>query len=289
MIEFLNESIPTQPPPIAIAIIQVRLTRLVCTIGKIRMFGGRGMQVESWFHCHPVSLCVWILPTSLNGIDIEMRIGTWNVENRLMTKKHRELLGDQQCDVWLLTEIHRSWADEPGTKVLHFHSHLSKEVMGRKQHWAAVLSVLPLKRLRDPHPASAAAVVNGITYCSTILPWRGVKAASEPWEGSNHAEMTAVAIQSLLSELPKKNLVWGGDWNHSLIGKESAGSMGGRTYLLEAIKKLALNVPTSVLSHRGDYCTAIDHIGVPLTWKVDSAKRINADGLSDHDAYVVEV
>jgi len=65
--------------------------------------------------------------------------------------------------------------------------------------------------------------------------------------------------------------------------------MGGRNHLLEAIKKLGLNVPTTELLHRGDYCNAIDHIGVPQAWKVESVKRIDAEGLSDHDAYVVEV
>lgn len=73
-----------------------------------------------------------------------MRIGTWNVENRLMTEKHRDLLLDQECDVWLLTEVHRKWADEAGTKVLHFNAHLSQGVMGRNQHWSTVLSILPL-------------------------------------------------------------------------------------------------------------------------------------------------
>jgi hypothetical protein len=115
------------------------------------------------------------------------------------------------------------------------------------------------------------------------------KADSAPWHGSSHSEMTENAIKTLLSDLPKSDLVWGGDWNHSLIGKEHAGSMGGRIHLLEAVKQLELNVPTTSLSHRGNYCQAIDHIGVPLSWNVECAKRIDAKGLSDHDAYVVEV
>ena len=65
--------------------------------------------------------------------------------------------------------------------------------------------------------------------------------------------------------------------------------MGGRNHLLGAINQLGLNVPTTSLSHCGNYCQAIDHIGVPLSWKVESAKRIDAEGLSDHDAYIVEV
>lgn len=36
--------------------------------------------------------------------------------------------------------------------------------------------------------------------------------------------MTEEAIKTLLSKLPTNDLVWGGDWNHSLIGKEHAGS-----------------------------------------------------------------
>lgn len=217
-----------------------------------------------------------------------MRIGTWNVENRLMTEKHKQLMLDQQCDVWLLTEVNRKWADEPGAKVLHFNSHLSEGVMGRNQHWAAVLSVSPVAPLDDPHPTSAAAVVNGITYCTTIFPWRGVKVGSRPWKGTNHAEMTKDAIETLLNNLPTSNLVWGGDWNHSLIGKEHAGSIGGRNHVHEAITQLGLNVPTTCLSHRGDYCQAIDHIDVPLSWSVECARRIDAQGLSDHDAYIVE-
>lgn len=218
-----------------------------------------------------------------------MRIGTWNVQNRLTTEAHEKFILDQECDVWLLTEINRKWANEAGTKLLNFNAHLSKGVMGPNQHWAAILSVPPLTPLDDPHPASAAADVDGITYCSTILPWKGVEAGSHPWKGSNHASMTESAIETLLSVLPTSDLVWGGDWNHSLIGVEIAGSMGGRRHLREAITRLALNVATTDLWHRGDYCHAIDHIGVPLSWKVESARRIDAEGLSDHDAYVVEV
>lgn len=217
-----------------------------------------------------------------------MRIGTWNVENRLITDEHRDLMLKQECDVWLLTEVNRKWADEAGTKILHFNCHLSKEVMGRKQHWAAVLSASPLTPLEDPHTASAAANINGITYCSTILPWRSVEADSTPWHGSNHSEMTEQAIKTLLINLPKNDLVWGGDWNHSLSGKEYAGSIGGRNHVLEAVKQLKLKVPTMPLSHRGNYCQAIDHIGVPLSWAIESAIRIDAQGLSDHDAYVID-
>lgn len=64
---------------------------------------------------------------------------------------------------------YKEWfRDLTGKRVLDFHCRLSSGVMGRKQHWAAVLSLLPLTPVADPHPASAAAIVNGNTYCSTI-------------------------------------------------------------------------------------------------------------------------
>ncbi len=197
----------------------------------------------------------------------------------------------QKCDIWLLTELNRKWVDGDG-KIFDFQCHLSAGIQGRikgsNQLLAAVLSLQAFDgRLPDPHPASAAAIINGIPYCSTILPWRSAK--ETPWVGSNHSERTEGAIKSLLKQLPTSDLIWGGDWNHSLIGREYAGSIGGRNHVLDAVEKLKLNVPTTGLSHRGDYCHAIDHIGVPMSWKVESATRIPAVELSDHDAYVLEV
>ena len=34
-----------------------------------------------------------------------MRIDTWNVENRLITDGHKDLLLGQKCDVWLLLQL----------------------------------------------------------------------------------------------------------------------------------------------------------------------------------------
>jgi hypothetical protein len=189
----------------------------------------------------------------------------------------------------LLTELNPRWRTSEGG-LGDWNVHASKGVMGRKQHWAAIVTKHDCKPLDDPHAASAAAVVTGVTYWSTILPWRGVKAGSAPWTGSNHEEMTGAAVDALFrSKRPTCDLVWGGDWNHSLVGKEKAGSNGGRKPVLAAIEKLGLIVPTSTLSHRGNNCAAIDHIGVPIAWGIDGAYRIDATSLSDHDAYVVDV
>jgi endonuclease/exonuclease/phosphatase family metal-dependent hydrolase len=215
-----------------------------------------------------------------------MRIGTWNIDNRLPSDLHFAILHQQDCDVWLLTEVNPKWVSRDG-RIGAFHCHLSTGVMAREQHWAAVLSRSPMKPQPDPHPASAFAAVDDLNFCSSILPWRG-SGGDLPWKGSTHADRTETAISQLLDNLPKVNLVWGGDWNHSMLGAEVAGSKGERHAILLAIDSLEMIVPTAALMHRNNKCNAIDHIAVPKTWVINSTERIDATGFSDHDAYVIE-
>jgi hypothetical protein len=48
-------------------------------------------------------------------------------------------------------------------------------------------------------------------------------------------------------------------------------------------------VPTAELPHRLDGLLSIDHVAVPTTWTLRDVVRLDAEGLSDHDAYVVDV
>lgn len=84
--------------------------------------------------------------------------------------------------------------------------------------------------------------------------------------------------------------MWGGDWNHALIGPESAGSRAGRAAIAGLAGRLGLRVPTSGLPHRlGGAQRTIDHIAVSAALPVRLAHRVPAPRLSDHDAYVVAV
>ncbi|KRF01534.1 hypothetical protein ASG88_08740 [Nocardioides sp. Soil777] len=87
-------------------------------------------------------------------------------------------------------------------------------------------------------------------------------------------------------------LVWGGDWNHALTGREYAGSQGGRRAVLAALDTLGLEAPTATLPHAIEDLLSIDHVAVPLGIEA-TASRVSAqcDGkrLSDHDAYVLDV
>jgi len=136
-------------------------------------------------------------------------------------------------------------------------------------------------------------VIDGTTYCSTVLPWAG--SGGEPnWPGGDpvhglHAGRMRHALAVLLGELPRTGLVWGGDWNQSLSGQEGAGSLRGRRHLLAAIDELGLTVPTAGLPHRIDGLLSIDHIAVATDRVVTAAEHVDAVGLSDHDCYVVDV
>ena len=122
-----------------------------------------------------------------------MRIGTWNVDNQPLTVDRMNLLINQGCNIWLLTEVKPTWIGSDG-RMFGFHCHHTKAAMGPNQYWATILSDKPFDRiLDDPHPASAAVVVDNITYCSTVLPWRSVKENAFPPIDAKHAEKTCVA------------------------------------------------------------------------------------------------
>ncbi len=214
-----------------------------------------------------------------------MRIGTWNLAGR-WAPEHLRLLLDLDCDVLLLTEASER-VDLPGYAL-----HLGQSRMAARRRWAGVASRSAISPLSDPHPASAMAIVGDWTFCSSILPWRSA-GEREFWQGARHAEWTASCLGTLVPALPTDGLIWGGDWNHALHGREWAGSMGGRTALLTALEKLNLHVPTASLAHRIDGLLSIDHVAIPTTVSASGAFRVEASlgdrRLSDHDAYVVQI
>jgi hypothetical protein len=72
-----------------------------------------------------------------------------------------------------------------------------------------------------------------------------------------------------------------------MTGTEQAGSMAGRGHIQGLLGSLKLRVPTTHLAHRIPGLLSIDHVAVPHGWVVSGAHRVDATGLSDHDAYVV--
>lgn len=214
------------------------------------------------------------------GEDGPVRIGTWNLAGRWDTR-HLELLLALDCDVLLLTEV-STRAGLPG-----YHLHPTAGLMAPGRHWATVAARTDLVPLPDPHGASAMAEIDGVRVSASILPWRSC-GSREPWVGTSSAEKTAQAVAAVEAARPE---IWGGDWNHGLVGAEHAGSIGGRQQILAAVGRLGLAVPTGQLPHRRQGLYSIDHVAVPGGWEVVASQRVSGvvDGvaLSDHDAYVV--
>ena len=188
--------------------------------------------------------------------------------------------------MWLLTEVSDRLSFDGYKK------HTTAAYMAQRRSWAAILSRKSLIGLHDPHPASALASVGDILFCSSILPWRSCS-SRPPWVGERHAVKTSATISELLKSLPTARLIWGGDWNHALSGREFTGSQEGRKHVLSAVAKLGLQVPTDTLPHRLPNLLTIDHIAVAQESAVVEKFRIEASAegkrLSDHDAYVVEI
>lgn len=209
---------------------------------------------------------------------LPMRIATWNVEGK-WSAEHASLLTSLDCDVVLLTEPPRN-AGLSGYELT-----CSRADMQPGRAWAGVGSRIGLAPLTDPHPASAMASVEGISICSSVLPWRG--AGRYPaFTGTNVAQMTVNAVGDLVQARP---IIWGGDWNHSLAGREYVGSLPGRAAIVNALSELRLQVPTSELPARNDGQLSIDHVAVPDTALAVAHSVRVPRRLSDHDAYFVEI
>lgn len=211
-----------------------------------------------------------------------MRIGTWNLEGR-WSPDHLTLLTREDCDVWLLTEVHTRVA-VPGMP-----AHRTGDFMGPDRSWAAIATALDAAAAPDPHPATAMAHIDGFRFMSSVLPWRS---CGRPWDGARLADKLRATL-AVLGKYIDQTTVWGGDWNQALEGPEYVGSLNGRTQIIELTRQAGLSVPTSTLGSASKGHCAIDHVSVPVDWDVNAAYRVAAqvDGhrLSDHDAYVISV
>jgi hypothetical protein len=235
-------------------------------------------------HCYSQSF------SQLNdSVTMRIRIGTWNLQGR-WSQLHRDLLTGQSADLWLLTEVNSKILGSPGI-VTDFHCHTSGNYMQKNRHWSAVLSRAPHEVLADPHAASAAVRVEGITYCSSVLPWAGCgRQLDSPWIDGSPADKTSAAVGEIINRFPGSKVVWGGDWNQNLSGgRQFVGSTEMRDVIESALLSMNLKVPTRDLPRRLPGFRSIDHIAIPTCWNIGRAERIPAEGLSDHEAYVVEV
>ena len=222
-------------------------------------------------------------PTSSGALTLHtprVRIGTWNLAAK-WTPRHAAVLEEADGDVWLLTEVVDAVA------LSGYSVHLCSARMSPGQHYAGVMTRLPMAPLPDPHPASAAVRIGAFIYCSSVLPW-AAKDDPRVWGDGNQGVRTAATVLALRGALVPGETVWGGDFNHALDGPTSgSGSAAGREAINGLADALELVLPTRNLPHRRPGILSIDHIGIPRTWRLSSADRVEVpSSLSDHDAYI---
>jgi hypothetical protein len=187
------------------------------------------------------------LASDLYGHTPVVRIATWNL-NVKMRPGALDLFDKLDADVLLLTEAPADLdldgyvRTPPGPQML------------RGQGWATILSRRPIQQVKRPHGASVAAVIDGITYVSSLLPW-GSSPPGPPFRGVGQAAQTVAALKDLKAWLgAQERLVWGGDWNHSLERPwRYSGSTAGRERLDALLGELGLHAPTRHLPRGWQY------------------------------------
>jgi hypothetical protein len=215
-----------------------------------------------------------------------MRIGTWNLDGR-WSADHRRFLKEEECDIWLLTEVPTAFSLDDGAL-------FPSTPMATAKAWAAVWSTGDVVESSSPHPAAATAVRDGFLLCSCVLPWRAARVFWPEDTGDDIAAITTAALARLETGLlaAARPVVWGGDWNHALHGREDVGTNDGRRAIGKVLAAIGLQVPTENLPNATPGMLSIDHIAIPTEWHVGDCRRVvaGADGkrLSDHDAYIVD-
>jgi endonuclease/exonuclease/phosphatase family metal-dependent hydrolase len=213
-----------------------------------------------------------------------MRIATWNL-NRRWSSEHAAFLRDQAADIWCLTEVTPVAIDDGS--VAGYPAVASTGRMKRGQIYAVIAARVAPTVAKHPHPATVVADVGGIAFASSVLPWSG--AGGQPggvWAGDRIDDWLADALAAIRVS---GATVWGGDWNRNLAGCwQSVGTARSDAAIREAVAAMGLVAATAALPHQKPGLFAIDHIAVPVSWRVVTARRIVADRLSDHDAYVVD-
>lgn len=235
----------------------------------------------------------------------ETRIATWNL-NRVRPgeprgQRVRRQLGQQQVDVWILTETSTQLSPGPGWHGV-FSAPRSKARVDER--WVAVWTrgEAPEVTTADPDRTSAARVrlpggIELIVY-GTVLPWLGSPWQEHPSRGgaafAAALEAQAADWQRLRRDHPDALLCVAGDFNQDLNDKHYYGSGRGRQKLRETLEGAGLvcltggdRDPVAAVTHgeRGN----IDHIcvshelagGDPRSWAWPGSHD-GLRGLSDH-------
>src|SRR4051794_11287509 len=114
---------------------------------------------------------------------------------------HQAVLRQLDCDLLLLTEAHVD------VEFTGYRTHATSHEMGPAKRWAAILASGALKPVDHPYPASAAALVNGIFVCSSVLPWPLAR-GDWPWGPTEHQLRMELNLDHLVAAMTNKVVIW---------------------------------------------------------------------------------
>lgn len=229
-----------------------------------------------------------------------LRVGVWNLEKQApgspRGRAQAEQLLQQDADLWLLTEA------PVDLRLDGYSVHAGASRPGEPdQVWSAIASRWPIHPVDGAHPTLVMALVDHplgeILAATSVLPWRGAAAAWPEGDGLVFAERFTRSLDAHAGEIAAarggRPVLWGGDFNQALSGREYVGSRDGRAKLQEACSVLGLTVVTAQAVGSLDGMAAIDHLAISRELQALSVvvHRPVADGrtLSDHPAYLADL
>jgi hypothetical protein len=227
-----------------------------------------------------------------------LRVGTWNLnrDKPLWRQPHQADHISDEADLWLLTEVPAAW--QRVTARLSFSGSRPRE---RDQFWSAIISKWPLESIKTKHPSLAMALIKhpkgAFLAASSVFPWRGAAKYWPSKDGESFADRCARTLRAHRAEICSARgvlpVVWGGDFNQALSGRDYVGSDAGREALSKAFAHLGLRAVTVEAEGQDPPQRSIDHIAIPKVWNswALQVQRSQPDGrlLSDHPSYVVSL
>lgn len=228
----------------------------------------------------------------------EIRIGVWNLGRSTMYSRRGALQTDHlvaaEPDIWILAEVPADLRTRKGQLLVG-----NPRPREKAQCWTAIWSRWPLVPLRERHPSLQLAACRhpsaNILVAASVLPWRDAGADWPLDPDASYADRFSRCLEAHASEIRQAShgyrLVWGGDFNQGLAGREHVGSLSGRGRLLSTFDGLGLAPVTGNAAGRRASEHAVDHVAVPDGWALErlAVERPRQDGaeLSDHPAYQV--
>jgi hypothetical protein len=232
-----------------------------------------------------------------------MRIATWNLQrggSTAVRQAQDTVLRQLGAEVLVLTEPGVTYVDGPGI--------VASPVREGHESWVAIVGPsvepvaldVPFERMA----VAAAAVVSSVRLLvyGSVLPWgfmgRDVPEFVGAGETSREAflrvlrEQTA-DIKELRRRYPSHLVIWAGDFNQTVSGRNYGGSVVKREALQHALDELGLVAWNAAAAGADEDMHAIDLICGPRETSLSRQGRIDPvlDGvvMSDHAGYWVEV